>query len=389
LSIYSRTGTTNDFVFLKGTGTDSIVQKVTNDGVHTQSTVAGAYSVAFGDRNEIASGASESGAFGGDIHIFGANTYGFGYHVWAHDNQNLLGGYDIGSNAKESLIFGNNIGIDCTHNPSTHVWTANNTSDSNKSRYLAVFGKNHIISSDCQSDLFYGSNLTIPQYVYRSLIGGYGTIVHGALENSFIVGESHHLGSNGSDWVNVLGYNNKIGLVDPIGDTDAYSGGNLDVNVFGYQNRIGAYLTDSTIIGYYNKIAGGSSSESAESVYAIGYSNTNKPSNTVYQRVFMIGAYLRAKASDRVIVGRYNDGNNLNNAYFEVGTGTAENNRRSSFAVAYNNNNGHHIYIGSTTLKESELTDIKNYKTYVDTKLNATVTQLLDGTYSLTFGSGE
>lgn len=331
-------------------GKDSVINTTTNDNISRANIANGAYSVAFGSRNVIGADASESGAFGGDVHINSENTYGFGYHVWAHSNQNLIGGYDVGSNAKESFIFGNTIGVDCTHNNSTHEWTANSTADVNKSRYLAIFGKNHIIASNCQSDLVYGIDNNIPQYVYRSAIGGNGNRIQGALDNSFVFGQEHYLGSNSSNWINVFGYNNKIGLADPTGNSDSYSGGNEDVNVFGYQNRVGACLTDSTVIGYYNKIAGGSSTSSKnESVYAIGYSNTNKPSSTAYQRTFMIGAYLRAESDDRVIVGRYNDGTGINGTFFEVGCGSSDAARRTGFAVGYENSE-YFAYLGPTRL---------------------------------------
>lgn len=341
-----------DMPVANSTGKDSVINTTTDDNISRANIAGGAYSVAFGSRNVIGSSASESGAFGGDIHINAENTYGFGYHVWAHSNQNLIGGYDVGSNAKESLIYGNNIGVDCTHNASTHTWTANSTADANKSKYLMVFGNNHSIASNCQADLVYGTSITLPQYVYHSTIGGNGIVVHGALDNSFVVGQQHHLGSNSSNWINVFGYNNKIGLADPTGSSDSYSGGNEDINVFGYQNRVGAYLTDSTVIGYYNTISGGSGvSSKNESVYAIGYSNNNKPSSTVYQRVFMIGAYLRAEANDRVIVGRYNDGTGIDGAFFEVGCGSSDTSRRTGFAVGYNSNyGGYFAYLGPTRL---------------------------------------
>lgn len=360
-----------DIPVIKSTGTDSAVQKTTDPS--RTNVASGSYSFSFGSRNNLESTASESGAFGGIVTVTAQDTFGFGYRVFAHGNQSIVGGYHSGSNAPESLIFGNNVVVDCTaqpvpgdSDPDHYPLIPNSTASQNKSKYLMVFGKNNSVASDCQADLIYGKNNSIPQYVYNSTIGGDSITVNGSLSNSFIFGEKHKVGLNGTNWVNSFGYENCIGLVNPFVTSASYSyaGGNEDINVFGYQNNIGRYLKDSTVIGYWNKVAGGTGSNNMkESVYILGHDNsansgsTNSPS--AVENVYMYGRGLLAKKDMVVLVGSYNGNGHRDGAYFEVGTGSSSS-RRTSFSVCYNDANGHHIYIGDEILTRNQLIALKS-----------------------------
>ena len=141
-------------------GRSSIVTKTSNIvGDVDRTNIANApFSTALGSRIVIGANASESGAFGGDIHIDGENSYGFGYRVYGFRNQNLIGGYHIGSNAKESLVYGNEIVVDCDRlhvddNPRHDVFIPSDTEANRLSRYLMVFGNDHTVGATALSDL--------------------------------------------------------------------------------------------------------------------------------------------------------------------------------------------------------------------------------------------
>ena len=310
-----------DMPVANSTGKDSVINTTTDDDVSRANIAGGAYSVAFGSRNVIGSSASESGAFGGDIHINAENTYGFGYHVWAHSNQNLLGGYDIGSNAKESLIFGNTIGVDCTHNSSTHTWTANSTAESDKSKYLMVFGDHHTVGSKALSNLIVGSTHTIGNSFQYSILSGYKNTI-----------------GNNVEYVNVFG-----GSDNKIGENGE---GISDCTIFGYKNTL-----------YGGTYTSGSDTNKIDNVYIMGSHNANSKNTTssnFKHSVWMFGHYLAPVENGQFIIGEYNktSSNDHPNAYFLVGTGDSST-RRTSFAVCYNSTYGSHMYLGNVRIAES------------------------------------
>ena len=315
------TGSVNGLPVIKSVGRSSVKTITENvDGdVDRTNTANGAFSVVFGSRNTTGAGASESGAFGGDIHIDGENSYGFGYRVYCHRNQNLLGGYHVGSNAKESLIFGNEINIDCDRspvdaNPKHDVFVPSDTTTSNLSRYLMVFGNDHTIGANAKSDLIVGANHTVGDTFQYSIVSGGGATIGDDVE-----------------FVNIFGGNNNI----------------LDSN-----------LTDCTVFGYSNHIYGGvDSSNKVANVYMIGDANSNSKDNTINNaknKVFLFGSHLRPLEDGQFIVGQYNKlgGNKQPDAWFIVGSGSSENSRRTSFAVCYNGTYGHHVYVGEKRLQE-------------------------------------
>lgn len=303
MSILSRTVPDDYLVFIKGeSGVDNIVQKI-NDSSRLNHCYAN-YAFILGERSIIASGASGSGAFGGDIHISGENTYGLGYHVYNFANQGLVGGYDVGNTAKESLIWGNTIGIDCTHDSSTHSWDNSSTS-STLGRYIGVIGNDILIGVGARGSFITGINHRIGDYFYGNILGGqHHTLTGTDIQNNAIFGYSHTIGRN-FKFNLVSGYGHEIGnYVDHsiITGKEQHLGNYcVFVNIFGGRNnRLGDYITDATIFGYQNEIAGGSSSNYRHDIYMFGY-------------------HLYTNKNNKVIFGKYNE--NVSNAIFEVGDG--------------------------------------------------------------------
>ena len=322
------TGSVNGLPVIKSTGRSSVKTITENvDGdVDRTNTAAGPFSVTFGSRNTTGQNASESGAFGGDVHIVGENTYGFGYRVYGYRNQNLIGGYHIGSNAKESFIYGNEINVDCDRspvdgNPKHDVFVPSDTAEGDLSKYLMVFGNDHNVGYQALSDLIVGANHTIGNNFQYSVLSG----------------KKNTIGDN-VEFVNVFG-----GTDNKIGEN---GGGISDCTVFGYKNTL-----------YGGTYTSGSDTNKIDNVYIMGSHNANSKNTTAENfkhSVWLFGNYLAPVESGQFIVGEYNkiSSNDQPNAYFLVGTGSADNTRRTSFAVCYNNNYGHHVYIGGKRLQE-------------------------------------
>lgn len=315
-----------DMPVANSTGKDSVINTTTDDNVSRANIAGGAYSVAFGSRNVIGTNASESGAFGGDIHITGENTYGFGYHVYGFHNQSLVGGYDIGANAKESLIYGHTIGVASSHNAEEHTWTSTTSVSAEIPRGMMVFGKDHVVGKSCQYLNISGSSITVGENVLNAIISGTGHTIGNNVLNAVVLGAGADIGNN-VEYITVLN---------------------------GNANTIEDYFTDGAIIGYGNTVYGGTAEESKSDAYILGPYNKTGSTTTSYNNVWLIGAHLQANASNKVYVGRYNSTTNRSGTYFEVGTGGGSSSRRTSFAVGYNSTYKHHIYIGDTRIAESD-----------------------------------
>ena len=287
MSIYSRTITDDDFIFIKGeSGVDNIVQKI-SDSSRLNHCYAN-YAFILGERSIIASGASGSGAFGGDIHISGENTYGLGYHVYNFVNQSLTGGYDVGNTAKESIIWGNTIGIDCTHG-NEHTWSDSSTDYDHLCKYMAVFGSNLTVGKAGQGSLISGLYHTIGNYFVCNALSGYGhSLDNTDIKYSNISGYGHQIGRN-------FQYSILSGKEHHIGNYVSFA------NIFGGDgNEVGDYVNNITILGYQNQIAGGSSSSHRSDIY-------------------MIGCNLYTNKSKKVLLGRWNE--NISGALLEFGDG--------------------------------------------------------------------
>ena len=318
--------TLTDVAVKNSTGKDSVINVTTYDEVDRTNTAAGPYSVAIGSRNTTSAAASESGAFGGEVHIDGENTYGFGYHVYGFHNQSLVGGYDIGANAKESLIFGHTLGIASSHNAEDHTWTRTTSVKAEIPRGMMVFGKDHVVGKSCQYLNISGSSITVGENVLNAIISGTGHTIGNNVLNAVVLGAGADIGNN-VEYVTVLN---------------------------GNANIIEDYFTDGAIIGYGNTVYGGTAEESKSDAYILGPYNKTGSTTTSYNNTWLIGAHLQANASNKVYVGRYNSTTNRPGTYFEVGTGGGSSSRRTSFAVGYNSTYKHHVYIGSTVLAESD-----------------------------------
>ena len=204
MSILSRTGTEKDFFLIRTdynetghTGYDGVMMNVHEHHPYNEPTIdrrnynEADYAFLFGERSHIYSTASGSGAFGGVINLYGENSYGFGYRIFGFQNQGFSGGSRIGNNAKESLIYGNTINVDCTWHDNTKTYTKNSTSDANLSKYLMIFGDSHNIGALCLSDLIVGSHHDIGDGYKWGFISGYG-----------------HSITSYNECVNLIGYEN-------------------------------------------------------------------------------------------------------------------------------------------------------------------------------------
>ena len=140
-----------------------------------------------------------------------------------------------------------------------------------------------------------------------------------------------------------------------------------DSIVTGYLNKIHKYCTGCLISGSYNRIGPNSGSYSGEASKCaiIGLSNVidsggGVASSGTWESIMLFGRYLHSlpKSQGHCIVGCYNyygNSGNTESAYFVVGTGSSENDRRNSFTVCYDSTYGSHIYIGNTRLTEAQL----------------------------------
>ena len=319
-------GDVADVPVIKSNGRDSLVQKTVNipedvdthgNPIDRTNVANGAFSCAFGSRNTIYAGASESGAFGGDIHIFSENTYGFGYHIWAWENQNLLGGYDVGSNAKESFIFGNTIGIGCNHNASNRSWSP--STDHNLSRYIGAVGEKITIGYGCYADFVVGRGHTVGNYVTDSIVAG----------------QKNTLG-------NELGW----------------------CNVFGDYNSIGNNVKETTVFGWENTVApGASTSDKTKNIFLFGHENTNKDKydTTKYNDIYAMGHGLIAGNADEVVLGRWNSGLTGESSgvrrVLEVGDGTSASvdDRNTCFGIVRMSNGKYKMWLGDVSITETEL----------------------------------
>lgn len=318
MSILSRTGTdTNDFILLRGTGTESIMQKVetTTTGDNPTSRAnhnAGNYAFCFGERNNLYSGASGAGAFGGLINIYGENTFGFGYKVWNYENQSLCGGYNVSSYARESIVWGDSITI-----------TEASGGHSENPRQNAIFGGAHTISGrNTRNNLICGSGHTIGRYFRWSLICGLNNNVSSGNYN-IIAGQDHTIGSS-------FEYSIATGKAHSIGKNVQYC------NIFGGTgNTLGNYLSDVTVFGYQNNVSAGSSASS--------------PRGDIY----LFGAHLKANKSNLVAFGKYNVSNS--DSIFEIGNGSSDNSRLNAFRVGYNSTDGYFLCINNVKLTATKL----------------------------------
>ena len=301
-----------------GSGKDSVKNKTPYDEtdvdgqgnvIDRTNTVDGNFSAAFGSRNNIGSGSSETFVTGGKnstTHTEDALVSGYENTV-SSSHQSIIGGYDNNVKASESVVVGEGNTLDGT------ITGASYKTDT---RSMAVFGNSNSVGINNK--------------------------------HSLIAGEDNEMGINGK-WNFEVGAHHNVGR------------NNECVNVLGWTNTTNGYLTDSTLAGYENTAYGGASGNNTFSVYMLGHSNDNQdPSNPSkgLSEVYQIGHGLLAKHRGQVILGKYNRGNVSEvNDILTVGCGTSSNSRSNCFGTG-NNGTDNYIRVGATPLTESKLTDL-------------------------------
>lgn len=298
-------------VVKKSTGKDSVVNVTTDDDVARENTASGNYAIAFGSRNVVSG--NESGAIGGLNEVSGQDALVFGYRGNAQANQSLTGGYRCTNQASESIQVGNNLVMSGTI---TEDEDGDPRSDSG---YNAQFGQGSTMGVGTHNCLMSG-------HAHMQGAGAYGTLVSGG---------GHRIGNN-------LVYSQIGGETDTVGN-------NCDsIDVFGKDNTVGNYNEKVLIRGNNNTTQNGSNSSKRTGIYILGDDcDENYRSNVV-----LIGNGLKPNENNQYIMGRYNKG--TSDAWFEVGCGSANNNRDTAFAVI--TRSGEKIIkVGNTELTEAQL----------------------------------
>jgi len=304
---------------LKSVGRDSIIQKTVNlpddvdshgNPIDRTNVAEGKFSGAFGSRNTVDSDSSETFAFGGKnkaYHTEDALVFGYDNKTYSA-HQSIVGGYDNNVTASESSVFGE-------HNTVVGTESGGKTN----TRRVFVYGTGNTVGD---------ANGSSPGAVQDCFIGGNGNTVGNSVYYSFIHGQQNTVETD-CQWVNVFG---------------------------GTGNVLHSHLTDSTIMGYQNKVYGGpNGSSKREANYVFGHNNTVQNGDTErgWNDVYMLGHHLLANHSQQVIFGKYNTGGSEeSNDILTVGNGSSSQ-RRNAFGVGYNND--HYIRIGSTVLTETQL----------------------------------
>ena len=386
------------FGLLSGSGTDSIMQAVLDP--EKVNIVRGDYSSAFGTRNLIDTNASESSAFGGIINIYSENSFGAGYRVFIFRNQNFAGGYVIGSNAKESIIWGNTINIDCTpvyESNKIKRFIQNSEQEQRESddlsKYLAVFGEGHNIGYKVLRSFFSGYKLSVGydcKYLtlsgdqhsvgnhcsWLTMFGGNGNAVDSYTNDTTIVGfankvyHSSWISSTVLDKIFMIGHN-----IATYNCVDVYSIGHhnefytsiskyyetpkSDIYCIGSNNS----LTDADKIyclGSNNYFSSGNPNDTFEHIYNIGHNNDISTCRT---NVYMFGYGLTPTKDIQWIIGKYNS--TANTALFVIGNGDNDSSRRSPY-LFYDNK----YTVSGSTVRSPELGigDLWLSDTYISTE---------------------
>ena len=244
---------------------------------------------------------------------------------------NVFGGTGntVGNNVADSTIFGyqNIIGA--------------GSSVSNKNSNVYLFG--HHLAATSDKVVFGSYNINEPQAILEVGNGFKDTATNTETrlspfmvtkDASILVGEAITFGNDGTTSTRaetsvLSGYDNSI-------NKNLYG-----CAIFGNHNRFGGTTVDTGSGIDYSFIGG-------------GYCTINNSYSAT------LGYYLSSTGGSQTTVGRYNKISGApGNVYFQVGTGSADNNRRTSFAVGYNNTNKSFLYLGDTQLTEADLIALK------------------------------
>lgn len=303
----------NNVVMFPSTGDNLDNNTITNTSYSRWNTV-------LGKANKLSGGASihnantENLVFGGknNIHDGVQDSSTFGYRNEIYANQAFTAGYKNTNKGSESIVIGNQN----TLNGTISIDTTGPDYDgaSSNTKQCAVFGNKNTLGTTNQQMLVAGDNNTIGNNCKWGVIAG-----------------SHH--NIGKD--------------------------NFCVNAFDYGNTTERYVEDSTMIGYYNHIYGGP--DGSNKVYAanmIGHDNNNLDGNgSATSDIVLLGAGLKPSKQNCTIIGKFNSPTVYD--VFEIGNGSADDNRSNIFTIANDPLDGPVLTLGTVSLTAAQLTALK------------------------------
>ena len=279
-------------------GRSSIVTKTVNietdvdshgNPIDRTNRVYGAFSSAFGSRNTVNDTATEGGVFGGKNTLYGEDAFVCGYQNTSYGNQSFTGGYNNTNRGKESFIFGNSNSF------------ATNAQDS------GIIGSTNTVGLTYHSFIV-GKNHSVGDAVENTIISGYQSSVGDSVYGSAIFGNYNTVGSSS-------GYNGVFGSHNTISANATNSG------VFGDSNSVGEGCQYNGVFGLTNTLNDG-----------VSYAFVSGKNNTCsYGYSNLIGWGLKDTEEGQTIVGGYNKV--ISGAWFQVGTGSGNGSRKTSFAV--------------------------------------------------------
>lgn len=257
---------------------------------------------------------------GDDLQIHSSGCWlsikGHGHYIGADNECVYVNGYDNGTadNITDSVIFGYANSIE-----------NKGRKESGKEKYVYIFGHENSNKWDNESATDSNSNVYI-----------FGTGLNTTKDNQFIVGTYNagvpnalvEFGSGTDD------ENRSSSFAIVYGDS--LVSGSTSLNdyvetscVIGWDNTVNTETYGAAIFGNYNTL--GNASE-------VDYSFISGAHNTVtHNCASAFGQYLTSTANNQMTVGKYNSiSSSYDNTAFQVGTGTSDSNRKTSFAVFSN-----------------------------------------------------
>ena len=276
----------------------------------------------------------------------------------------ILGSTDVGKISANQDGTGSVNGlpvITSTGRSTTRTWTINDPSDVDShgnpidrtntvegAFSTALGSRNNIASTATESAAIGGKNTVSGEDSFvcgyqntatkqQSFTGGYNNINGG--KESFVFGNTNSLATNAQD-SGVVGSTNTVGLTYHsfiVGKNHSIGDAVENTIVSGYQSVLGSGIYGSAIFGNYNEAGADSGYNGVFGAHnsivgGVTYSFVSGSGNVCgYGYSNLIGWGLKDKESGQTIVGGYNA--DTTGAWFQVGTGSDNNHRRTSFAV--------------------------------------------------------
>ena len=238
---------------------------------------------------------------------------GYGHNIGTRNECVYIRGYENGTieDVTDSVIFG-------YRNIAMHTFNS-----SEKAKYIYLFGHDNMNTWDvltpCNSNVYlFGEGLRSTKDG-QFIIGKYNSGVPNAI---FEIGDGESDNDRQSPFAVINGYSFISGstVVNDYTETSC---------VVGWQNTINSETYGAGVFGNYNTI--GAEGTEVDYPFIAGDNNT-----VTHNHSSAIGHYLTSTAANQMTVGKFNSkASTYNSASFQVGTGTDEKYRKTSFAVFY------------------------------------------------------